>query len=346
MRIVTLLGIFLATAFAGATLFALAPVPPPPAVLDVQDDMAAAAQAFLATLEGDALDRARYAFDDDERYNWHYVPKRRNGLPLKEMTLDQRRAAHHLLRTTLSAKGYLKATSIMYLESILRILENGAAHRDPEMYYFTVFGEPGGEAPWGWRIEGHHLSITFTSVGDELRVTPAFMGANPGEVRSGPYTGLRVLAEEEDLGRALMLMLDDGQRRAALIMAEAPDEVITGADRQARLEGFEGLRVGDMTADQQSAVRRILEAYVHNMTPDVAAAQMARIEAAGLEHLHFAWAGSTTPGEGHYYRLHGPTVLFEFDNVQNGNNHPHAVWRDFDGDYGEDLLRKHHEEHH
>lgn len=304
-----------------------------------------AAQHFLSLLDDSTRAKTVFPFEAEERYNWHFVPRDREGLPFEEMTLEQRRAAHDLMRSALSSQGYLKATSIMRLESILRELENDPVRRNPERYYFTFFGTPASDQPWGWRLEGHHLSLNYSSItGDLLAVTPAFMGTNPAEVRTGPYAGLRVLGAEEDLGRKLMHSLTAAQQRKALITAEAPHEILTGNQRKAILETYEGLPASEMTPDQRDLLLRIIEEYAHNMRHDIAHEQMDKIRNAGIERLYFAWAGGLELGEPHYYRIHGPTVLFEYDNTQNNANHAHSVWRDLEGDFGEDLLREHYEQ--
>lgn len=308
--------------------------------------MVKAADAFLATLEDDQRETATFSFEDEERYNFHYTPVERQGLPLKDMSLEQRRAAHALLRTALSARGYLKATSVMQLEQVLNEIEQPGWTRDRALYHLSVFGTPAEGEPWGWRFEGHHLSLNYTSVTNEVTATtPAFFGANPAEVRTGPTAGLRVLGAEEDLGRRLVTMLDADQRSQAILTESAPREIITGNDREVHLESFEGLAAADMSQDQRDVLRQVVRQYTHNMRPDLADVQIKKIEDAGFENLHFAWAGSLEPGEGHYYRVHGPTVLIEFDNTQGDANHIHSVWRDLTDDFGEDLLRRHYEEH-
>ena len=318
------------------------PASPAPEALTATE-MTAAAQAFLETLDEEARSRVMIPLDSAERYNWHFTPRERQGLPLQAMTSEQRIAAHDLLRSALSSKGYLKATSVIALEDILHVLENNSPRRNPELYFFSVFGTPGASAPWGWRVEGHHLSLNYTAATDSLSTTPAFFGANPAEVRSGPHAGLRVLAAEEDLARDLMAAFDDEQRARAIISDVAPDEIVTGVARQASLDGFEGLPASAMTDVQRTLLRRLLEEYAHNMPHDVAHRQLRKIEEAGFDSLHFAWAGTLERGGPHYYRIHGPTVLFEYDNTQNDANHVHTVWRDFEGDFGEDLLRRHYE---
>lgn len=307
--------------------------------------MVTAAQDFVALLDSAQMMKAVYAFDDETRFDWHFVPRERTGLPFRDMTADQRAAGHALLRSTLSAAGYLKATGIMHLEQILGVLENRPERRDPEAYFFWIFGTPSTAEPWGWRFEGHHLSMNFTSVADSLTVTtPSFLGANPATVPSGPFAGTRFLAAEEDLARALVLSMSDTQRARAIISDEAPRDIITGAEREVSLTTMDGLPASDMTADQRARLRRLIMEYVGNMEHDIAHRQLAKLEAAGMGRLHFAWAGSVEPGRGHYYRIHGPTVLIEYDNTQNDANHVHSVWRDLTDDFGGDLLRRHYDE--
>ena len=307
--------------------------------------MEEAAQAFLDLLDDEAHALAQRPFEDEERFNWHFVPRQRNGLPLKAMNEAQRKATHALLQSALSEQGYRKATDVITLEGILGVLENNPTRRDPEQYYVMIFGAPSEDAPWGWRFEGHHLSLNFSSVTNEVvATTPAFFGANPATVPSGERKGWRVLATEEDRARTLLGLLDDTQRARALIATTAPRDIITGNDRHARMERFEGLPASAMTPAQRDTLLRLVKAYTHNMPPDAAATAWHRIEEAGIGKLHFAWAGSMQRGEGHYYRIHGPTLLLEYDNTQNNANHIHTVWRGFDNDFGEDLLRKHYEE--
>ena len=312
---------------------------------DAADDMLAAARAFLETLTDDeTARRVQFGFDDAERFNWHIIPRERNGLALEHMTAEQRSAAHKLLRSTLSSQGYLKAGHIMFLETVLREIEDSGPRRDPENYYLSIFGEPSETEPWGWRFEGHHLSLNYSSAGDGLTVTPAFMGANPEEVTVGHATGLRVLAREEDLARALAQSLTAVQREQAILSETAPDDILTGYDRRPKVGDPEGLPASEMTAAQRASLRLVVEEYVRNTAHEIASYQMARIDEAGFDNLYFGWAGSMDPDEPHYYRIQGPTVVFEYDNTQNGGRHPHSVWRDLTNDFGEDLLKKHYEE--
>lgn len=316
-----------------------------PSPAQLPHEMADAARSYLGTLDGAAVDRGTWSFDDAARHDWHFVPREREGLPLKDMTDPQRVAAHGLLQSILSSQGYLKATGVMQLEGILGVIEGRPDRRDPEDYYVSVFGAPSLESPWGWRYEGHHLSLNFTSVpGRFPSVTPAFIGSNPHVVREGPSSGMKLLGAEESHARELLAVLSEAELGRAVISDEAPSDIVTGNARRVELDGFEGLPVSEMSQGAQAAFMRLLGEYLLNVHSDVARLQMSRIQEAGLDRLHFAWAGGMADGEGHYFRIHGPTILIEYDNVQGGANHVHTVWRDPENDFGDDLLRRHYEE--
>jgi hypothetical protein len=308
---------------------------------------AAAARAFLSTLDDRQRSTASHAFDDDERTAWTYLPQDRAGVPLEAMDAGQRAAAFELLGIGLSERGTRLARGVVELEGTLREMEKAAGsfwafRRDPELYYLATFGPPGGPPPWGWRFEGHHLSVNVTELGPHGQiVAPLFMGAHPARVPSGPQQGFRLLAAEEDLAFELLHMLDPRQRTRAVIDARTPGDIVTGDDPVVRPMAFAGLPAAGMTDSQQRQLRRLLELYAGRMTDASASAQLQRIEAAGFERLHFAWAGAQQPGAPHYYRIHGPTVLVEYDNSQSNANHIHTVWRDLENDFGGDLLRRH-----
>jgi hypothetical protein len=316
---------------------------PAGAAAEAAGPIAEAARAFLASLDDGQRARATRSFEDGERYEWFFTPVARTGLPLKEMTTAQRAAALDLLRAATSSQGYLKATGVMHLEGILAVLEGRPDRRDPENYHFWIFGSPSADQPWGWRFEGHHVSLNYTSADGVTVATPSFIGANPARVRSGPYAGWRLLPNEEDLARALVRSLDPGQRERTVISTTAPRDIITGNDRRASLERMEGLPASAMTAEQRALLFRLLAEYVDNADRSIAGPRLARIQEVGIDRLHFAWAGDLEPGGPHYYRIHGPTVLIEYDNTQNDANHIHSVWRDLENDFGEDLLRRHYD---
>ena len=305
-------------------------------------DMRQAADAFLASLAPPQRSKALFDFGDAERLNWHFVPRARRGLPLSEMSAEQRELARGILQAGLSRRGYLTASTIIELELVLRELGENPAVRDPDLYYFSIFGTPSMATPWGFRAEGHHLSLNFTLVRDTLIATaPAFFGANPAEVRSGSRRGLRALADEEDIGRELVLSLDERQRRVALIATEAPSDIVTG--NAARIQPLSpvGIRVTELRPDQVAILVRLLEVYLGRVAEPLATERRAALERTDFREVAFAWAGSTRTGEAHYYRIQGPSFLVEYDNTQNRANHIHTVWRDFEGDFGRDLLREH-----
>jgi hypothetical protein len=310
------------------------------------EEMAEAADHLLAALTAEQRAKATFTLKEDERQNWHFIPKARNGLTLKEMNPAQRLLAYGLLNSAMSQRGFLKATTIMSLEQVLHEMENQAPHRDAEMYYFSIFGKPGARETWGWRVEGHHLSLNFTIVkGEQISVTPSFYGSNPGEVRSGPRKGLRVMAAEEDLARQLVTSLNAEQKKTALIDTVAPKDVITAAERKVKPLSPIGLTMDKMNKEQSDLLWQVLQEYVRRYRAEIAEKDLEKIQKAGIARIAFAWAGSLEAGQGHYYRIQGPTFLMEYDNTQNNANHIHAVWRDFDSDFGEDLLKKHYEQH-
>jgi len=224
--------------------------------------MAEAANNFLAALTPEQKAKAVFEFTDDQRSDWHFIPKPRKGLPFQEMTSPQRLLAHALLSTGLRQRGYMKAATIMSLEQILYDLEDKAPHRNADLYFFTLFGHPG-KAAWGWRVEGHHLSVNFSLDGDQvLSVTPSFFGANPAQIQTGPRKGLRVLGGEEDIARELVTSLSADQRKVAIITNVAPRDIITGSDRKARLLEPLGIAAAGLSKPQQELLLTLLREYV------------------------------------------------------------------------------------
>ena len=308
--------------------------------------MTEAARAFLDGLDEQQRGAAAYEYLDAERIFWYYPPANRHGLPLRDMTEPQREAALELLRSGLTERAYEQARGIIDLETTLGEIERGAGARsfvrDPELYYWTVFGEPGqAESPWGWRVEGHHVSLHFSLWDDRfISVTPFFFGANPAEVRQGPKQGLRLLDDRETLAYELMRSLDGAQRETATIYPEAPWDIITFNSSRATLPPEEGLAASELAAPQRELLRKLMGVYVDQVRPDMAAERWRRIEA-DLDRLHWAWAGPLDPAEPHYYRIHGGNFVVEFDNRQNGANHIHSVWRDVENDFANDVLGRH-----
>jgi hypothetical protein len=308
--------------------------------------MSQAATKFLAELTPEQRQQATFPMASDERLRWHFIPNEtfpRKGLSFRTMSESQQARAHDLLKSGLSQRGYVTASSIIQLENVLRAIETGGKMaRDPRDYQFSVFGTPGAKDAWGWRVEGHHLSLHFTIAGNAAVATsPTFTGSNPAEVRDGPEKGKRVLAPLEDLGRAVVMSLDEGQRKAAVFEGVAPGDILTMNKNDISPLAPAGVAASAMTADQRAGLMRLVEAYTSVVADDLAADRMARLKTAGVEKITFAWAGPVEKGAKHYYRVQGPTFLIEYDNTQNDGNHIHAVWRDFQGDFGRDLLREH-----
>ena len=309
--------------------------------------MASAASKFLESLSAKQKNKIQFDFDDDERFNWHYVPKSRKGIPLKDLEKAQYSAAMELLRTALSDTGFKKTTDIIKLEGILREVEGRPQtddYRDPGKYYFSIFGNPATDSIWGWRLEGHHISFNFSAISNSIVAgTPGFLGTNPAIVLSGPEKGKHILKDETELGFALLHSLDAGQNKKAVIDNNAPGEIITAADRKAMIEQPEGILFNELNKEQQSLMIQLLSIYIHRYTRLFALNMMKEIETAGLNNLRFAWAGSQQPGLGnpHYYRIHGPMIIIEYDNTQNNANHIHTVIRDLKNDFGGDQLLEH-----
>jgi hypothetical protein len=310
--------------------------------------LAAAVGQWLGSLDAAQRDRATFPFETDERFAWDYRPGRREGLSLGDMTSGQRAAAHATLDAALSPRGTTEVRSIIALEPILGELERQTGRgnwlrRDPDLYWFAVFGDPGGNAPWSWRIGGHHVAIHATVAdGRVVGSAPSFLGANPATVPTGPSAGHRAIDGEEALARTLLGSLSTDQRQIAMVDPVAPPDILSGTGRRADLREIpSGIRFDQLDAGQHDGLERLVRHYLERADTDVAEAEWARIRGAGLDGLTFAWAGPDDPGRGHYYAIRGPSLLIEYDNTQNGANHIHAIWRDPANDWGEDLLASH-----
>ena len=316
--------------------------------------MASAANAFVNSLSPEQRQKATFPFESNERLHWNFIPSEafpRNGLLLKDMNENQHKLVHDLLKSALSQRGYLTATAIMDLESALGDLERRAREsgrgaesmvRDPLKYYVSVFGTPSTKNTWGWRVEGHHVSLHFTVVnGNLIASSPTFFGSNPAEVREGPKKGLRILGDQEDAARDLVMALNDSQRAKAIIQNVALNEIVTTNKLDISPLSPAGIPAAEMTPPQREMLMKVVNIYISKMADDIAADRTAKLQKAGVDKIAFAWAGETERGKKHYYRIQGPTFLIEHDNSQNDGNHVHSVWRDFNGDFGRDLLREH-----
>ena len=308
--------------------------------------MKSAADAFLGSLDEAKRGKAAFAFDSDQRENFRFTPQTRTGLPLEEMDEAQKAAAMKLLEAALSEKGKLKAMQVITLEGVLREMEKKPDYRNPGKYYVSIFGKPGDAKGWGWKFEGHHLALNYTVAnGKEVAVTPSFNGANPGEVREGEHKGLRVLKAEDELAHALVNVLLEGGKKEVIFTAQPPAEILTAENRKVAALEPVGISAADMTAEQKRALSALIFEYTGRHREDLAVADLKKIEQAGFDKIRFGWAGGTKPGEAWYYRVQGPTFIMEAANTQNNANHVHAAWRDFDGEFGRDMLSEHYRQH-
>jgi hypothetical protein len=310
----------------------------------VASEMVKAARQFLSQLPPEQRALATIPFEDENRTNWHYIPRARRGVPLKALSPDQRKLAEAWLASGLSADGATRVKHIMGLESVLYDLEGQNATRDPERYYLTAYGDPAEHGTWGWRFEGHHVSVNFTLRGGEVvGVSPLFFGSNPAIIPRGVRAGFAALPEEESLARHLLKTFQGSARQKVIIKAEAPADIITAASRKAEPGPPVGVSYREMSKDQEAALEAIIRLYASRWRSELAEAELKKIRQAGLDQVYFAWAGGSEPGQPHYYRIQGPTFIIELDNTQNNANHIHSVWRNLDSDFGYDALRAHYE---
>ena len=316
-------------------------------------EIATAVQAWLDGLDDAQRRQATFPFDTSERFVWAYTPGPRQGLAIRDMRADQRTASRAIVASAMSTRTAGEIAAIIALETVLGQLEqadgrSGWLRRDPELYWFAVFGDPGSSSPWSWRIGGHHVAIHVTVVDDRvIGTTPSFLGANPAVIPSGPGAGVRTLPGEEELARALLADLTPAERDVAVVDDTAPADILTGTGRLADVRHVPaGIRHADLGAPRRDALERLIRQYLERLRPEVAEAAWERILAGGLGDATFAWSGSDVPGRGHYYAVRGPSFVIEYDNTQNGANHIHAVWRDLENDWGEDALAEHLAAHH
>ena len=320
-----------------------------------EDLMVSSANAWLASLNSNQVTAAQFKLDNPDYERWHYVPDNsfttqrgygRNGLTYRDMSPEQRSLADALLAASLSRAGFVSVKTIMSLEEVLRIQENdNTGRRDVDVYHVSIFGKPSMDGRWAWRMEGHHVSLHFLMQDGKLVSTaPEFLGANPHVVLDGPRKGVRPLGAREDTARKLMMSLGDSLKKKALVAEKAYRDILTTADSRAELENEpQGLSASELSQAQYEMLLATADQYAVSLPAEQAEARMKRVRATPRDQLFFAWAGSIEPGGGDYYRIQSPEFLIEYDNVQNGNNHSHTVWREFKGDFGRDLLAAHYQ---
>lgn len=301
--------------------------------------MATAAQKLADALPEDQKKKLMYGFDDPERLNWHFIPKDRNGIVLWDLFGEPRKAAEELVKTGLSAAGYAKTLQVRSLEEVLYLFEGGdeAYRRDrrhTHKYHITIFGTPGAKGTWGWRFEGHHMSLNFViRDGVVVSSTPEMFGANPALIDAGPGRSLRVFAAREDLARQILLACNDEQKKQMWIADKAPDDIRGAAAPQAVVDAAVGLRFADMSPDQKKLFRELLGEYLSVMPAQVVKDRLKAIEKAGMDNIRMGWWGESEVNKRHHYVIQGPTFIIEYNNTQNDANHVHSIWRSLEGDF-------------
>ncbi|UZR98658.1 DUF3500 domain-containing protein [Chondrinema litorale] len=319
--------------------------------LNKEDTPEEIALALLNSLDEEKRNRVHMSLEDSSRMNWHYLPWsswERPGISLKEMDASQKAMVHKLLQSYLSEKGYKKVKDIISLEDVLAVIDNDPKRRDPDQYYLSVYGDPSTKTLWGYNFQGHHISLNFTIVDGKMSYTPRFYGANPAEVKAGPRKGFRALKAEEDLAMELVNSLDKSQSEKAIFKLESFWDI--QSTNQAEIEHQisplhtgKGLAIKDMNQKQQNLLFTLIDEYLSAMPKKLAEKRMAQLKTEEIDEIKFGWAGATQLGDGHYYCVQGETFLIEFDNTQNDANHIHTVWRDYDGDWGRDLIKEHYQ---
>lgn len=317
---------------------------------------------FLSTLNADELRQATHPFDDTLRTAWSNLPvglSPRVGIQYGSLTASGKLAFHRVLTGLLSAQGYLKTTSIMAMDDILNTLFKQAFDEkrvDEKTYQFrqslkwshgnyfiTIWGKPDPKAPWGLSFSGHHICLNITVKGESIKTTPFFYGAYPAEVKLDKYAGLRILSKEEDYGFSLLHLLTKAQQRKAILSQAVPEDVITNPKSTQRITTYSGIAARELDANQKDLLRILINEYMHNYEHATAHRLLEKMEKSGFDNVHFSWIGSLEPNKPHYYLIHAPDFLIEYDNdgLEHDGNHIHVIVREKEGDFGYDLLKQH-----
>jgi hypothetical protein len=301
---------------------------------------------LLNSLTEEQRDKVLLPFDHSSKTFWHYFPASmipRAGIEFLDLNTNQKKLMNDLLQSFLSETGYVKTKRIMNLETILLEITGDSVMRNPEKYAFAFYGDPEKDSLWAWSFEGHHLSLNFTVLNKNISVTPRFLGASPAIILSGERAGERTLEKEEDLGFELINSMNEKQKNVAIFQQEAYSDIVT--KNLTKVDPLEpiGIKYVELNSSQQVAFLKLIDEYLSTMPINQAAKRMEKIKKEEMDQVRFGWAGSTKAGKGHYYRIQGNSFLIEFDNTQQNANHIHTVWRDYNGDFGRDLIREHYE---
>jgi hypothetical protein len=317
-----------------------------PFVLTAQNNTIDFSSALTVVNSLDSTQRAKsvYPFDNMSRYDWNYLPPsliQRRGVCLKDLDSTQKKNVYTLLRSFLSDKGFSRTQEIMNNEYYLKELEPNMIHRIPENHFIAFYGTPAKDSVWGWKFSGHHIALNFTVVNDKLALTPLFFGVYPAEIKEGKNKGRRIIKEEEDIGFELINMLTSEQKSTAVFQKNAFRDIVTTNAIQVGPLTLVGIVARDLTLQQKNVLNKLIVSHLSSMPNKIAEMRMKRIVSEDFNKIRFGWAGGLTKGVPHYYRIQGKTFLVEFDNTTHNANHIHIVWRDFDGDFGVDLLNEH-----
>jgi len=321
-----------------------------------QVDKTDQASRFLNSLDKEQRKKALYSFDSVSKQDWHYLPATmypRAGIALTQLNPEQKEILFSLLQSSLSETGYAKTQQIISLENILAEITGNTEMRDPEKYHAAFYGNPSKDSLWSWSFQGHHISLNFTVLNGETSIAPRFMGANPATIMAGNRKGERTLQKENDLALELINSCSEEQKQKAIFNQESFYDVVTKNSAEVHPLQPVGIKLLELNNSQQTVLLQIINEYLATMPDELANARMKKLESEEKDEIRFAWAGATRPDVGHYYRIQGKSFLIEFDNTQtdylrNKANHIHSVWRDFDGDFGRDLIREHYQssDHH
>ncbi|MCF7569565.1 DUF3500 domain-containing protein [Sabulilitoribacter arenilitoris] len=302
--------------------------------------------AFINSLNENQLKKTALSFDDLSRETWHFLPAtmyKRHGIALYDLDETQKTYAFNLLKHHLSNVGYLKAKKIIELERYLGELSGDKVFRDPEKYYIAIYGNPKIDTLWSWSFEGHHISLNFTISNEKISASPRFMGTNPAEIKEGTQKGERVLQKEEDLAFELMNSMDEEQKSKAIFNSIAFPDILTFNKSKVEPLENEGIKAKNLNEEQKAILTELIKEYLLTIPKELAKERYRAIRISEFDDIQFAWAGSTNKSKGYYYRIQGDTFLIEFDNTQNNANHVHTVWRDFNDDFGRNLIKEHYQ---
>lgn len=314
--------------------------------LRAQDHTVDFSSALTVVNSLDSTQRAKavFPFDDMSRYDWHYLPPSlipRKGVCLKDLDSIQKSHVYALLKSFLSPKGFLRTQDIMNNEYYLKELEPDMIHRIPENHFIAFYGTPGKDSVWGWKFSGHHIALNYTIVNNQLALTPIFFGVYPAEIKAGQNKGRRIIKDEEDIGFELINMLTNEQKAKAIFQSKAFSDIVTTNAIQVGPLAAVGILANALTTQQKTILNKLIVSHLSSMPTKIAEMRMKRIVSEDFNQIRFGWAGGLVKGIPHYYRIQGKTFLIEFDNTTHNANHIHIVWRDFNGDFGADLLNEH-----